>query len=662
MGKLLIAIVLACGCKGGDPAAPDASVGDDAGDGGVDAPPDAEPPGFFSVGGTARGMRAPVELTLRAGELTQKLLVTDDAPFKFGAKLFTGTTLTVDIESGSGCEFPAAGQQRTIADGNIEDLELSCRGVTELAELAFSTRVTLRPTFDREVTNYVAERFFLLQPGDLVSVTPTSSYAPAMTVNGVAVASAQASQLLDIDRAGPEATVQLSESTLSRPYVFDFVPAPLAEEAYVKPLVPNGNAELGTAIAIDGDTLAVGAPGAFGSAFTADAVFVFERTGTTWTEVLRIAPPAGMPEIRFGAAVALDGDTLAVGALENQLAPRGMVLIYRRTAGVWSATPEATLAASNAADDDRFGDAVALSGDTLVVGARGEDSNATGVGGNQGNNTVAESGAAYVFRRNGSGVWSQEAYLKASNTGANDQFGTAVGVSGDVIVVGAPNEDSSTTGVNPASNESAAEAGAAYVYRRSGTTWAFEAFVKASNTTAGDAFGLAVAVSNATLVVGAPFEDSAGPPGDNSALNAGAAYAYRFTSVWSFDAFIKASNVEAQDEFGKSVAADGAHIAVGANREASIATGIDGNPSDNTAPLAGAAYVFRRTAGGWQPAAAYIKASNSGRDDFFGSSISLDGSSLAVGARFERSAGAGVNNAMGADNSLAGAGAAYVFR
>ncbi|MCC7130582.1 MAG: FG-GAP repeat protein, partial [Anaerolineae bacterium] len=105
------------------------------------------------------------------------------------------------------------------------------------------------------------------------------------------------------------------------------------------------------------------------------------------------------------------------------------------------------LKASNTDADDGFGYSVAISGDTLVVGAPGEDSSATGVNGNGGDNSAASAGAAYVFGRSG-GVWSQQAYLKASNTGAYDQFGWGVAISGDTVVVGASGEDSSATGVN----------------------------------------------------------------------------------------------------------------------------------------------------------------------------------------------------------------------
>ena len=123
------------------------------------------------------------------------------------------------------------------------------------------------------------------------------------------------------------------------------------------------------------------------------------------------------------------------------------------------------LKASNTDADDVFGSSVAISGDTIVVGAQVEDSNATGVNGNEADNSASDAGAAYVFTRTGGG-WTQEAYLKASNTDAGDWFGWSVAISGDTIIVGAGREYSNATGVN--GNEvdnSVFTAGAAYVFR-----------------------------------------------------------------------------------------------------------------------------------------------------------------------------------------------------
>jgi hypothetical protein len=193
----------------------------------------------------------------------------------------------------------------------------------------------------------------------------------------------------------------------------------------------------------------------------------------------------------------------------------------------------------------------------------------------------------------------QQAYLKASNTGAFDLFGIAVAVSGDTVVVGADGESSNAAGVNGnQSDNSAANAGAAYVFVRNGTNWIQQAYLKASNTGANDYFGFALAVSGDTVVVGAYLEDSNatgvnGSQGNNAAPASGAAYVFvRHGMNWSQQAYLKASNTGANDQFGSRVAISGDTVVVGAHQESSNATGVNGDQSDNSAFASGAAYVF----------------------------------------------------------------------
>jgi hypothetical protein len=332
----------------------------------------------------------------------------------------------------------------------------------------------------------------------------------------------------------------------------------------------------------------------------------------------------------FGNALALsrDGNTLAVGAPFESSAATGIggnqvddcssaspvncamfsgaVYVYARSGATWS--QQAYVKASNTEMFDLFGNAVALAGDgnTLAVGAPLEDSSLTGVIAGAVNEATsgdasADSGAVYVYTRP-AGAWSQQAYVKASNTGAGDQFGTSVTLSGDgsALAVGAPLEASSGTGVNSTPDESAAGAGAAYVYARGGGAWSQQAYVKASNTGAGDNFGTAVTVSGDgnTLAVGAPFENSSGTgigsTPDEAATGAGAVYVYaRSGAVWSPQSFVKASNTGAGDSFGNSVALsnDGSALAIGAPLEDGSGTGID-SISDENAANAGAAYLY----------------------------------------------------------------------
>jgi hypothetical protein len=222
---------------------------------------------------------------------------------------------------------------------------------------------------------------------------------------------------------------------------------------------------------------------------------------------------------------------LAVTGDEVRLEVEDEVAVYPVTIDP-TITQQAYLKASNTEEFDIFGYSVAISGETVVVVAHGEDSAATGVNGNQSDNSAFNSSAAYVFVRSGTS-WSQQAYLKASNTEANDQFGYSVAISGETVVFGAHGEASNATGVNGNQGDNSAEgAGAAYVFVRSGTTWSQQAYLKASNPGAGHVFGFSVAISGETVVVGEPGES-------------GAAYAFvRSGTSWSQQACLKASNPE----------------------------------------------------------------------------------------------------------------------
>ena len=463
--------------------------------------------------------------------------------------------------------------------------------------------------------------------------------------------------------------------------------ASIAPEAYLKASNPDAGDNFGRSVAVSGDTVAVAAfnenssstgvngNAADNSASQAGAVYVFVRSGSTWTQQAYLKASNTGAGDGFGESIAISGDTIVVTAPfeasnaagvngnsgDNSASSAGAAYVFVRAGGVWS--QQAYLKASNPGASDRFGESVAISGDTIVVGSTGEDSSSSGVNGDGGNNALVDSGAAYVFVRNG-GAWSQQAYLKASNPGASDSFGGAVGISGDTIVVGANAERSSTTGVNGGTNDSAFQAGAAYVFTRAGGSWTQQAFLKASNTDSGDRFGPENAVSGDTVVVGANGEDSAttgvgGNQADNSAPGSGAAYVFvRSGGLWTQQAYLKASNTGAGDNFGFPVALDGDLLGVGAVAEDSAATGIDGNAADNTASDAGAAYLFSRTGGSWAPRA-YLKASNTDSGDGFGP-VNVSGRTVVTGAAFEDSNATGVDS-DGANNSAGSSGAAYVF-
>jgi len=330
------------------------------------------------------------------------------------------------------------------------------------------------------------------------------------------------------------------------------------------------------------------------------------------------------------------------------------VTVTRESAGEFA--QQAYIKASNTGSGDQFGNSIALSGDTLAVGAYREDSKATGIDGDENDNSLADAGAVYVFIRDGT-VWSQQAYIKASNTGSGDRFGYSLALSGDTLAVGAYREQSKATGIDgDESDNSLTDAGAVYVFTRSGTKWTQQAYLKASNPDSDDSFGYSVALYGDTLAAGADREASnatgiGGDQNNNALANAGAAYVFtRSGAAWSQQAYIKASNTGSNDVFGWSLALFEETLAVGAAGEASSASGINGNQNDDSAPYTGAVYVFTRSGIAWSQQA-YIKASNSGSNDFFGWSLALTGDVLAVGASRED----------GSNNSLADSGAVYLF-
>jgi ketosteroid isomerase-like protein len=383
----------------------------------------------------------------------------------------------------------------------------------------------------------------------------------------------------------------------------------------------------------------------------------------------------------FGAAVSMSGQTLVIGAPEegsaasgvdgnendNSLADPGAAYVFERNGSTWMQT--AYLKASNPGNPDRFGGAVASDGNLVVVGAEGEQSLATGVDGDEDDNSSSLVGAAYLFERDDMGVWAQRAYLKASNAGPGDEFGRSVDLDGERVIVGAWSENSDATGVDgDGGNDNLPGSGAAYVFTRdSAGDWVQEAYLKASNTDGLDEFGRAVAISGATAAVGARFEDSratgiGGDDSDDSLASAGAVYVFDADDDgdWAQTAYVKASNTDAGDRFGQSLALDGDLLAVGAPEEDSDASGVNGDQQDDSLERAGAVYVFERDAdGGWSQTA-YLKPSNPGFGDSFGSALTLSGNVLAVAAPGENSAAVGLDG-DGLDNSAADSGAVYVF-
>ena len=308
----------------------------------------------------------------------------------------------------------------------------------------------------------------------------------------------------------------------------------------------------------------------------------------------------------------------------------------------------------------------------------GEDSSATGINGDQNDNSQPGSGAVYIFTRNGS-TWSQQAYIKASNTFANTLFGYAVGLSadGNTLAASSYDEGGSARTVNGVQDRNRRGSGAIYVFARTGATWTQQAYLKASNAEFMDSLGYSLAISqDGNTVAGGAADEDCKMPGvfsgettvcDNDSstdASSGAAYVFvRKGTTWSQQAFIKASNPGTNDWFGSRMAlsGDGDTLAVGSQLENGGSKGINGDQKNQWAEDSGTVYFFTRNGTTWTQTA-YVKASNAEAYDEFGSAMALtrDGRLMAVGARGEASAAKGLNGNQN-DNSAPGAGAVYMF-
>jgi hypothetical protein len=397
-----------------------------------------------------------------------------------------------------------------------------------------------------------------------------------------------------------------------------------------------------------------------------------------------------------GNSVALsgDGNTMAVGAPyesggstgvngnqnDNSSYASGAVYVFIRQNGAW--VQQAYVKASNTEQSDHFGASVALSrdGNTMAVTAHWESSAATGVGGNQADNSIRQAGAVYVFTRTGS-AWTQQAYVKASNTGKSgegdnpgdgDQFGYSVALSGDgnTLAVGAIAEDSAAQQIDPPSrsvggtgadtqDDSQQSAGAVYVFLRTAGVWSQQAYVKGSHLEAGDLFGFAVALSfDGSTLVASAFDERGSSrvingPHDNRANGSGALYVFvRQGGRWTQQAYIKGSRTEATDQLGYAVAIsdDGTTIASGAGDEDCLTPGVNPPGCDSDSPplgaaniWVGAAYVFVRSGTTWTEQA-FIKANNARPYNSFGVKLALsgDGNTLAVASYLEDNGGRGI--------------------
>jgi FG-GAP repeat len=365
--------------------------------------------------------------------------------------------------------------------------------------------------------------------------------------------------------------------------------------------------EFGSAVAIDGDTMVVGAPDEDDGGRSAGSVYVYVRSGDKWTQQGAFIASDSAPDGRFGASVAISGDSIVVGAPDSLGIANtpGAAYVFVRNGTTWS--EQAKLTGTGVGAAQFFGQSVGISGDTVVVGKAGFS--AAGM--------TFSPGSAYVFERSGT-KWAQQAELMSSEGAAGDVFGWSVAISGSSIAVGAIGD---TSGTQPAR---------AYVFVRSGTKWVQQARLTASDGFRSDGFGTGIAIFGGSVVVGAFGDDDAG-------FLSGSAYVFvRSGTKWAQQAKLTAKSAAPDDRFAGTVAISGDTVVVGAHSD------------DDSATNSGSAYVFVRDGKKWAEQAE-LRAETVVAADNFGTAVAVSGGSVVIGST-------GDDGAPGGN-----AGAAYVF-
>jgi hypothetical protein len=507
---------------------------------------------------------------------------------------------------------------------------------------------TLVPAFSRTVFDYKLTVGLMVQRATFTANAPNKAQ---IKLNGSAVAAgaSMATQVLPLGGSMVEISVS-SDRGVPTAYRIA-IERTGAQTAYLKASKSGSVDHFGYSMALDGDTLVAGAfyedskaTGVNGddsdnSMHDSGAAYVFVRNGTDWVQQAYLKASDASSDSFFGTSVAIHGDTIAVGQIEDDIfnpaiAPTrpGAAYVFTRQGTTW--TQQAKLTAKAGAPGDVFGSAIAVDGDNLVVGA------------SRGEGDAHDSGTAVLYQRQGT-LWT-EVYTFKSNMGAEGSlFGCKVSISGNVVAVGAQEEGVSVS-----------RGGGAYVFEGSGANWGMPQRLQPPMPIQDATFGFGIALHGKTIAVGAPraefFAGTVKRP-------AGEVYVFeRGADKWLPTAVVKAGKPMPSDYFGFSVALSEDALFVGAAGEAAGGRGLSADPSQGEAPYSGAAYLFARNGTDWTPNG-YFKASNTDVQDGFGYIVALSSTSAAVSAIYEASNASGVDGNQ-SDNSSTNAGAVYVFQ
>ena len=371
--------------------------------------------------------------------------------------------------------------------------------------------------------------------------------------------------------------------------------------------------QFGTSVAISGNIAVSGAQQGDDIAPNAGAAYIFERNRILWLQRGKLTAEDGKAGDMFGNSVAINGETILVGApgVDDAGPEAGAVYVFIRVDGEW--IQQAKLIGADIGGFDQFGSTVAIHENTAIIGAYAKDEVGT------------DSGAAYVFVRNGS-TWTQQAKLTPRDAVQGDHFGFSVSVHGDMALIGAH-----------LSNAAGPDSGAAYLFTRNGTTWRQELQLLSNDIGIGDEFGYAVDLIKGAAIVGAPKEN-------RHQENMGAAYVFVETrETWAQQAKLTASDAESGDEFGAAVALHEDTAIIGSWKDDHPP--VDRFGDDNLQVDKGSAYSFLRDGLSWVEKRR-ITGGDTSRSDLFGASVAIKGAFAIVGASGSDSAGGNSGSAF----------------
>lgn len=347
--------------------------------------------------------------------------------------------------------------------------------------------------------------------------------------------------------------------------------------------------DYGITVALSDDTVVVGVPFDNTDAFNAGSVYIYTHNNGVWSLLQRLVASDSAPGDQFGWALALQGDTLIIGARfdDDQGFNSGSAYVYSRKAGLWA--EQQKLTANDGSENDQYGLAISMAGDTTIIGAPFDDDKGF------------DSGSAYVYSRDG-GLWSLQQKLAANEGSPGDQFGWSVALQDDNALIGARFDDDQ--GFN---------SGAAYFFGLDAQAWVQKQKLTAADGSINDQFGWVVALHGDTAVVGARFDD-------NKGINSGSAYVYtRHEHKWWLQQHLTASDGELGNQYSWAIALGSDTLIIGA-------------PFNSIKrPLSGSCYVYQRNGDSWsekQKLAAGVEL----LAERYGTSIALEGNTLLIGA------------------------------